>query len=629
MSTNYESIKSASQEKARSIASRDAQSQPQPDDLLSSLRSSFSEAIASRDEASEAVSALLSRRVDIAEALISVLTASSGSLIVSSNLVIARNVFDVMGSCSSSDFVEKASSMIYAKAENFSQADVSALQSYFSEKFDEVASKLLPGSTVSFSVSGTRDTRLTVNGSPVTGETQDSNAAYWLLYLLGVFKNAQSMQDDIRGYIKNFNRNDQETEGIPAILSRSIGAALRRAEGALRTIKGMESYRKSNDPKYSGAEKYLEDLSSAVSSLLELTPSLSDLTPENVELVRQSGSYARAVELSQDIEDQCREIASDAAYSMSRMDEVLEDYSMFIGIPSSETDAMERAVEVAESFFNLTEDPEGIVIENAYDPFGGRNITEWSAELIADRKVNANIFDLIVIFVGNRIRSLLGDDAGSALVNYSLSRLLRRGLILREVVSQQFSAALDSEYALFKNHRVRMSDRPQDERLPLFVESEFPGLGILDYLTFEEALEFNAASPDPDETSLRNRVRLLIIESIGRRRLEGLDSVIPRLIDLARQPRERNLKSLYFELCFIAAMEKFSEYLSTGTNLAGSSVSEDTLEYIDEYLDEGREAQIGQLLRDYIDSYAYLRSPTSDLIDLAISDPATKALLRA
>jgi hypothetical protein len=176
---------------------------------------------------------------------------------------------------------------------------------------------------------------------------------------------------------------------------------------------------------------------------------------------------------------------------------------------------------------------------------------------------------------------------------------------------------------------VRLSPSPGDDQLPFAAKAFLPGMEVLDYISFSDAMEFDSVTPDADEVSLRNTVRVAIIESFGRIRKESLAKAIRDSIAAISSWSRESLKGLYFEICFKEAIEEFRDYLDGLEDYSSETrIDITTKNAIDAYTSAETAPSIADLegwLEKYITSHLaiYGSATSGDLVEHALLPGST------
>lgn len=628
MANNIDRIRSKSREALARISGRYGSAVPPiaPGDKAE-LASLFSEAVRARDAAVNELSSLLELRVSAHESALSGYIASYYARSVSRRMGSVEVLFRALDLVSSDEFTRKFDAAVFVLENTYSEDTILSLANYFDSKFDEMVSIAYPEGDVA--VDYVVGTGLREDAVAVSEPLSNENRIYLILEVLGKLKNISNpaMRSDISAY-KIYAVGGDVEESFPYLIRKNISSLATGISDLVSSKKFMDAQRLERDPSF----RIDEDarFNSAFDKIAEIMPLLSDLTPESVSSLKESGAYDRLSAAVAESTSISEEMVLGSVSAIEQLEDYLEDYQAFIRLPQEETRAMEIAIQVceeAEQRYAQYRDqlqsgefstPFSTGTEDSSRP----SLSKWQADVDSTAQINGNRFEMVLLYMGTVGRDFLTEESYTALSNRAFSSIYGKGLVRSEALKASFASSRTSEASLYSDSGVRVSQRPGDEPVPFAIKSRLPGLEILDYIDFSPALGFTSASVDPDEVSLRNTVRLIILEAFGRVRKSELNQAIVGTIAAVTSWRRENLKGLYTEICFKEAVDLFKEYLDgLASPLEETRLDQTTLNVIAQYQSSNpTTSELEGWLEQYAAVHAAIHgsSSASDLLEDAL-----------
>jgi hypothetical protein len=597
------------------------------------LASLFSEAAAAREDMISKFTSLSALRVEAYESLVSGYVSSYYASNIATNFAEITVLFRALEIVSSGDFVSNFDSAVYILENSYERDTVSNIASFFSSKFDELVSIAFDDTEISYEVG----VGLSEDSVLVQSPSEQENKIYLVLEILGKLKNIDNelIWSDISAY-KSYLAGDSKLE-FPSILKSNISVRSQAISDLVASKKFMDLHRSESDPAYK--PEIDSGLSSVLNSISEGINLFSDLSSEKVEESRSNGSYDRLAFSVAQLESESDDLLSSSLRAIGELEAYLEDYQAFVRLPRDESASVRNAVEVCESADeNYANYQEQLQSSAFFSPFsnqsGGRtrlSFSEWVSRTSRARVMNGSIFEMALLFMGTQGRTFLPQKTYKDISNFAFSSMYRKGLIKNEVLSSQYRGFRSLYSRLFSESGVRVSENPDTERLPLAIRYSLPGLEVLDYISYSPALLFSSTAPNASEVSLRNNVRLLILESFGKVRKDRLAETIRSTISKSSSYRRENLKGLYTEACLRDAISAMNDHLEEVGDSYPQRTSIDpvTKRLMESYLADGIESRLDGWLSNYITVHTaiYGSNSSQDLISVALLDGELKTQL--
>lgn len=624
MADNLENIRSKSRDaRLRLEGKLGIAAEQDSDSSLRRLTGLFSSAQEAREQMLARFSDLISLRVEAYEAAISGYVSSYYAWEISRNVAEIDVLFRVAEIFSSGEFSRNFDAAVYVLENSYDQATLSSIAAYFGSKFEEVAGIAFPDVSVEY----TYDSGLEVAGSPVASPEDEESKVYLALSVLGKLKEIASGSDDAVedvSALKEFVVGPSDTSFV-SIIRSNIGSRVESVSDMVLSKRFMDEFRSERDPSYKPEAD--SEVSSKMSSLLESARAFSDLIGEKAELAREGGVYDGMVSLSNEILSVSDDTMSLAIDAIEEMELFLEDYQPFVRLPKSENEAIGNAIAVCEQaslFSQEYQDKFGF--GSFFSPFRTASLSpsdtemaaklpfsEWKSRATEGRRFNGSNFDLSLLYMGTQGRGFVRQGTYLRASNYVMSSAIRKGLVKPSQLVDSYRSNLSVSSTLTSESGVRVAPRPSEERTPFALKAALPGLEALDYIDFSPALMFSSSTPEASEVDLRNNVRLMILEELGRVRKESLAETIRSIVSALVSYRRENLRGLYTEICFREALELMDDYLDgLDAPTEETRIDSNTRSQMQSYLSrlfrssETQEQTLERWLSQYIASHAAL-----------------------
>jgi uncharacterized repeat protein (TIGR02543 family) len=585
------------------------------------LTTAFSRIIEARETSFDSFDKLFKKRLEVYDTMFSSFYMSYFSNILFINAGFISNLFRLLDIAGTQDFFNNFLEAIYLKENNPTSQRLIGLSDYFSIKFSELSLEIYPDNSLEFKLGDQRG--LYLDNVLITQSQNEENKVFEMLYLLGALSNIKdnSFIDEISNYYEYLSDNDTN---FNKVIKDRIFDRLKTISDAVKSNKYMDVYREEKDPAYK--KTYIQDILTLFDELSEVIVNFSDLSPENITLIKQSGIYEKLFSLIVDIDGKINSLISSAFESIKVMEEVLENYSIFVRIPSVENLSLKNSIKIAEdSYKDFDKYSNNIESVFFFNPFSGiLTLTDWIIDITKDKNLNGNINILMLLYIGANLKEFSSADLSKSILEYSFVNLTRKKLIVDEYMSNEFKLVKRKEEELISNNKIRVRQRPQDDLIGFAYKSILPTLEILDYMSFEEvfvrAVSNIAPFESSEETDFRLQLKLLIIEAILKDR-KNINGNILKLIDSVSDMPKENLKTLYLEICFREAIESFVSYLeplAEVSNFSNSIINQDTYKKMEDYVyDPSNEIYNGikSVIVKYIDVWEFLYSKDIDLVE--------------
>ena len=642
MANNIEDLKAKSRAARSRISGTYGVAKPQDSgDPKVALTALFSEVTSARQDVSDSLLDLISLRVSAYESVLSGYIASFYSRAMVSNVEAVETLFDALEVVSSSEFSENLDAAVFVIENDYNERTLSAIASYFESKFEEIVSIAYPEGDVEVTYDAANN-RILEDGSPVVNPEASENKLYFLLKILGLLKSIsnEEMQTDISS-LKEYAVSHDSPGSFPYKIRSIISSRISVIADLISSKSFMDSVRSQQDPSYS--PEHDQEVNSAMVKVKEITEIISTLDPQGVEAARANGSIDKLSAYVSQMSSSSDDLVVGSISAITNLENFIEDYQPFVRLPESENLAIREAISICEgareSYASYSEQFQtGLFVTPFYDgPSNGdgrKNFSDW-VDLVTTSSgglrpvVDGDNFEMLLLYMGTAGRDFLSEDSYRAISNRAISTLYAKGLIRSDQLKSSFALAFSDEKSLFEDSGVRLSPSPGDDQLPFAAKAFLPGMEVLDYISFSDAMEFDSVTPDADEVSLRNTVRVAIIESFGRIRKESLAKAIRDSIAAISSWSRESLKGLYFEICFKEAIEEFRDYLDGLEDYSSETrIDITTKNAIDAYTSAETAPSIADLegwLEKYITSHLaiYGSATSGDLVEHALLPGST------
>jgi uncharacterized repeat protein (TIGR02543 family) len=628
MSRNFNKIKSEAELIHRIINDRYRASNTLDKNAeIIELTTAFSRIVEARNTSFDSFDKLFKKRLEVYDTMFSSFYMSYFSNILFVNAGFISNLFKLLDIAGTQEFFDNFLEAIYLKENNPTSQRLLGLSDYFSIKFSELSLEIYPESIVEFKLNDERG--LYVDNVLISQSQKEEDKVFEMLYFLGALSNIKDNDfiDEISNYYEYLS--DNETNFNKVIKDR-IFYRLTIIDSAIKSNKYLDAYREEKDSVYK--KTYIQDILALFDELSEVTVNFSDLSPENITLTKQSGIYEKLFSLVVDIDGKINSLISNTLESIKVIEEILENYSIFVRIPSIENSSLLDSIKAAEDSYKDF-DKYANVIETKifFNPFSKiLTLTDWVKDITKDKNLNGNINILMLLYIGANLKEFSSADLSKSISEYAFVNLARKRLIVDEYLSDSFKAIKIKEQELISVNKIRVKERPQDDLIGFAYKSILPTLEILDYISFEEVFiktapiqpseESEPPFESPRETSFRLQIKLLIIEAILKDR-KNINGNIMKLIDSVSDMPKENLKTLYLEICFREAIESFVSYLeplAEVSNFSNSIINQDAYNKMRDYVYDPSNViynQIKSVVVKYIEVWEFFYSVDIDLVD--------------
>ncbi len=634
MSENLENLRSKSREaRLRLEGNFGVQASQDTDDAQRRLYSLFTSAVESRETMLERFSSLVSLRLEAYEAAISGYISSYYASEISRNVGEIDVLFRVAEIFSSAKFSKEFDTAVYLIENNYEEPTLTSLAAYFELEFEKVVGIAFPDEEVTYTVSS----GLTVDSTPVANPESNPNKIYLALSVLGKLKEVDNpdMASDISA-LKEFIVGQSETS-LPSTIVSNIASRIEAISDHVSSKRFMDKYRSDKDPSYKPEAD--AEVSSKMSKLVDSARAFSDLSNERPELARETGIYDGMVSLATEILSDSDDAISSAIDAIEEMEFFIEDYQPFARLPVSENSAVASAFKVCEdASLDYQQYQEEFGFGSFFSPFRTASLegdvmvakipfAEWASSATEARRINGSNFEMALLYIGTKGRGFLKEATYKRASNYSFSSIFRKGSIKASQLIETYRVSQGLSSSLTSESGVRVSPDPSNEKIPFAIKASLPGLEVLDYIDYSPALLFNSSTPNASEASLRNNIRLIVLEQIGKIRKDRLAETLRSLVSALISYRRENLKGLYTEICIRSAIELMEDHLD---NLDAPSeqtrIDVNTRIHMQSYLSrtfrdsETQEETLERWLSQYIASHAalYGSGATGDIVSDAL-----------
>jgi uncharacterized repeat protein (TIGR02543 family) len=590
------------------------------------LTTAFSRIIEARETSFDSFDKLFKKRLEVYDTMFSLFYMSYFSNILFVNAGLISNLFKLLDITGTQEFFNNFLEALYLKQNNPTSQRLIGLSDYFSIKFSELSLEIYPDSLVEFKLNDQRG--LYVDNVLISQSQKEEDKIFEMLYFLGALSNIKDNNfiDEVSNYYEYLI--DNETNFNKVIKDR-ISYRLTIIDSAIKSNKYMDTYREEKDPAYK--KTYIQDILTLFDELSEVIVNFSDLGLENLTTVKQSGIYGKLFSLIVDIDGKVNSSISSTFESIKVIEEILENYSIFVRLPSVENSNLLNSIKTAEDS-HKDFDKYSNVIETKFffNPFSSiLTLTDWVKEITKDKNLNGNINVLMLLYIGANLKEFSSADLSKSISEYAFVNLTRKKLIVegdKGYLSDEFILKKRKEQELIVVNKIRVKERPQDDLIGFAYKSILPSLEILDYMSFEEVFVRNNPNSSPfnfessKETDFRLQLKLLIIEAILKDR-KNINNNISKLIDSVSDMPKENLKTLYLEICFREAIGSFVSYLeplAEVSNFSNSIINEDTYNKMNDYSydpDNTIYNEIKSVINKYIEVWEFLYSTDIDLVD--------------
>jgi uncharacterized repeat protein (TIGR02543 family) len=585
------------------------------------LTTAFSRIVEARNTSFDSFDKLFKKRLEVYDTMFSSFYMSYFSNILFVNAGFISNLFKLLDITGTQEFFNNFLEAIYLKENNPTSQRLVGLSDYFSIKFSELSLEIYPDNSVEFRINDEKG--LYVDNILISQNQKEEDKVFEMLYFLGALSNIKDNNfiDEMSNYYEYLS--DNETNFNKVIKDRIL-YRLTIIDSAIKSNKYLDTYREEKDPAYK--KTYIQDILALFDELSEITVNFSDLSPENITLIKQTGIYEKLFSLVVDIDGKINSLISNTLESIKVIEEILENYSIFVRIPSIENSSLLDSIKAAEDSYKDF-DKYANVIETKifFNPFSKiLTLTDWVKDITKDKNLNGNINILMLLYIGANLKEFSSADLSKSISEYAFVNLARKRLIVDEYLSDPFKVIKTKEQELISVNRIRIKERPQDDLIGFAYKSILPTLEILDYISFEEVFirEFPNTAPfeSQRETDFRLQIKLLIIEAILKDR-KNINGNIMKLIDSVSDMPKENLKTLYLEICFREAIESFVSYLeplAEVSNFSNSIINQDAYNKMRDYVYDPSETiynQIKSVIIKYIEVWEFFYSTDIDLVD--------------
>jgi hypothetical protein len=583
MSTRFNELKNSLSNKLRAVESQTDENKEIT--ISDELVSNFQELIASRDDAHRTFNDLYKERINIYDTFISLFYVHFYNNNIQRNAADMRYFIKLLQVIKTDEFV--ASIELALRNSYNTTTNSESLKNYFESIFDELKGIFYPETEISF-----LSDSLTIGLSPaitISNLNLASNPDK-ILYILKFLFSSTTSPISLLSEYRDFLIGEKEESAYYKVLE-DINSAKSQVENSITSYLLIDEYRKKKDPGY--YEDYLIDVKSLFNSLSEEIVKLNDFSIEGLNFMEQVGQFDTINSQLEELYSLANEVIYDGLISIEKIEYFIEDYNLFVRMPSSESKQLLNSIkEINEMNFDELKDL-GFI-----DPFSGEgenaskiDFQGWNKTLLDTKLINADIFNLILLRIGVMLsRDALSKKIAEELISFSLLRLYDRKLINENSIEEEFKDIKSVENSLL-NEDIEVVRRYQDDNITFGFKDILPQLEVLDYMNFDE---INDESLEPD---FGNNVKTLILEAFLRNK-KDLDNKILRTLDLLSNGKFKNAKSLYVKIKMHNIMDAFSTYLGNGSSQ--HNIQATTLESIKRYLSESEGIQNDQ---DYLDDY--------------------------
>jgi hypothetical protein len=333
MSTRFNELKNSLSNKLRAVESQTDENREIT--ISDELISNFQELVLARDNAYSTFNDLYKERVNIYDTFISLFYVNFYNNNIQRNAADMKYFIKLLQIIRTDKFV---SAIELALTNAYNSITSRSLQDYFQSTFDELKEIFYSETNIVFA-----NNSLTIGLSPaITISNLDlaSNPDKILYILKFLLLSTTSPISLLSGY-RDFLIGEKEESAYYKIFE-DINLAKSQIEDSITSYLLIDAYRQEKDPGYYG--DYIIDIKNLFNSLSEEIVKLTDFSIEGLSLMEQVGQFDKIYSQLEELYSLANETIYDGLLSIEKIEYFIEDYSLFVRMPSTENNQLLNSI---------------------------------------------------------------------------------------------------------------------------------------------------------------------------------------------------------------------------------------------------------------------------------------------